>query len=514
MPKTPFSIAKILANFNIEIDEIHTNLMTNDSRKVELGDIFCAVVGAEVDGRDYIEKAIAKGAALVIAQCQHPQQHGKYLYKENPLDKSATKVLIVQFFQLNNNLCSLAEQYYHSPQKQIKTIGITGTNGKTSTALTLTKLLMACQKSAAVIGTVGVGKLPNLSAAENTTPSATENLTLMHHFSEQKIDYLTMEVSSHALEQRRVLPWLFDIAVFTNLSRDHLDYHHTMENYAATKFSLFDGNKNQIAIVNADDDYAQTWLKSQDERQVVLFSKSSEACQQLMANYSQYSEYVIANNIQHHESGVTFDITTNFGNLSLESPLLGDFNVDNLLAAIAVMFSLGFTFNDLTSAIKLLTPAIGRMESYKSDNHPLTIVDYAHTPDGLYNALVAAKLHCKGKLWVVFGCGGDRDKGKRKEMGNIAEQYADHIIVTNDNPRTEPPELIVSEILQGCQYPEKITVILDREQAVKSALLRAEVNDCILLAGKGHEDYIVVGAKKVPYNERAFVQKHYQEVIS
>lgn len=512
-PKLSFSIAQALATFNIVIDEIATTKLSNDSRKVVENSVFCAVIGTTLDGRQYIEQAIAQGASLVIAQCQHAQQHGKFLFKESNrgigAKNGAKKILIVQFYQLDQHLFALAEQYYQSPQQKMKVIGITGTNGKTSTALTITKLLSACQQQAAVIGTIGAGQLNNLTEIDNTTPSATEILTLMTEFVEQNVAYLTMEVSSHALVQKRILPNVFDIAVFTNLSRDHLDYHLTMENYAAAKFSLFDGKSSQIAIVNGEDEYAQAWLTTAKTSSLMVFGRTAE-----IDKYAKkYQQYVVAQQVQHHENGVTFTLTSHVGQIDITSPLIGDFNVDNLLAAIAVMLSLAFSLNDIQAAIALLTPTIGRMESFKMANKPLSIVDYAHTPDGLLNALTAAKQHCQGELWLVFGCGGDRDKGKRSEMGAIAEKYAQHVIITNDNPRTEAPELIVNDILAGCENSEKITVILNREQAVKSALSHAKPQDCILFAGKGHEDYIVIGREKLPYNERSLVQSYYQEGV-
>ncbi|MGJ8692467.1 MAG: UDP-N-acetylmuramoyl-L-alanyl-D-glutamate--2,6-diaminopimelate ligase [Thalassotalea sp.] len=503
-PKNNFSIAQALAAFDIAIEAVACGEMTNDSRKIKSGDIFCAVIGDALDGRQYIDKAIEQGAALVIAQCQHIQQHGKLLLKKG--------IVIVQFYELDKNLFTLAEQYYQLPQKSLTVVGITGTNGKTSIALMVAKLLETCQQKAAVIGTLGAGQLANLLPLANTTPAATEVMSLLNGFKAKKIAVVTMEVSSHALVQKRVLPELFDIALFNNLSRDHLDYHQTMENYAAAKFSLFNSEKPQQIIVNGDDEYAQQWLAAltaEKRNAVVIYGKAPKT----LELYNRHSAYVFAQNLTHHGVGITFEVVTAQGKALIESPLLGDFNVENLLAAMAILLSLSVPLADIQQAIKSLTPAIGRMEAFTGTGKVLSVVDYAHTPDGLKNALLAVKQHCQGELWVVFGCGGDRDKGKRAEMGAIAEQLAEHVIVTNDNPRTEPAEMIASDILSGCQQLERITIILNRQQAACSALAHAKPNDAILFAGKGHEEYIIIGADKIPYNERALVKAHYQKAV-
>lgn len=507
LPKANYSIASALAEFDISIDHLTTNNMVNDSRAVQKGDVFCAIIGTVQDGREYIDQALNNGAGLIIVQCQLAQQHGNIMYKSSA--KLGGKTPVVQFYQLDKKLFLLAQSYYQSPQENMLTVGITGTNGKTSTAITLASLLTNCHKKSAVIGTVGAGVFPKISQITNTTPGSTETFNLISNFAKQDVKYLTMEVSSHAIHQKRVLPELFDVAVFTNLSRDHLDYHETMKAYADVKFSLFNSQKAQLAVINADDAYANDWLKQTivKTENLFLYGRNSEI--KALPN----AGYAIAENIQHHQQGISFELRTHLGNCDIQSPQLGDFNIDNLLAAISVLLTQRFSLEDIKQAIIALSAVIGRMETFNGKDKPLAIVDYAHTPDGLEKALMAAKQHCTGELWVVFGCGGDRDKGKRPEMGAIAESYADHIIVTNDNPRTEAPEMIVSEILSGCKKMERITIILDRVQAIKSAFSHAKPEDCILFAGKGHEDYIVIGTEKVPYNERELVQAYYKKAI-
>lgn len=497
------AIAQVLQPFDINIADIATKDITNDSRLVKKGDIFCATIGEVLDGREFIDNAIANGAALVIAQCTHIQQHGSTFNKAG--------CVVVQFYQLNNKLFELVERYYQSPQKQLNMIAITGTNGKTSTAFMVANLLTACQQKTALIGTLGAGFIDNLTPLNNTTPGAVEVMRYLAGFKEQAVNSVVMEVSSHALVQKRVVPELFNIAVFTNLSRDHLDYHQTMENYAAAKFALFHSTKPQQAIVNGDDEYARDWLTSlpiSERDKVVVFATKADS--KLLVNID---KLVFASRINCHAQGVSFELQYQKQTVLVNSPLLGSFNVANLLAAITVLLTMDIALETIADAVTLLTPALGRMESFYHQGKPLSVVDYAHTPDGLENALLAVKEHCQGKLWLVFGCGGDRDKGKRSEMGAIAEKLADHVIVTNDNPRNEAAEMIVSDILSGFEHPEKATVILNRQQAASSALAHAKAQDAILFAGKGHEEHIIIGNEKIPYNERALVKAHYQEAV-
>ena len=484
------------------------NLLINDTRELRLGDIFCAVIGSQQDGREYIDDAILQGALLVVAECQNAQQHGNVLWRKATnsslkLNQANKQIAIVQFYQLNRLLFSFAKSYNLQPQKNMSMIGITGTNGKTSTSQLIAKLLDATKRSAAVIGTNGAGRIEQLTPLNNTTPGATQLTHLLAKFANEGISHVAMEVSSHALDQRRVTADLFNIAIFTNLSRDHLDYHQTMENYAQAKRAIFTGEVEQIAIVNGDDAMAQQWLNDWPEMQsVIVYGRSFDQ--------DEHQQYVKANNIKHHQTGVRFLLSTHLGDIEINSPLMADFNIDNVLAAIAVLIAEKVSLDDISHSVASLAPIIGRMETFTAPNMSTAIVDYAHTPDALENALKACRLHCNGDLWVVFGCGGDRDKGKRALMGEIAEKFADHIVITNDNPRSEAPEMIASDILSGCRVAEKVTIMLERKQAVLSTLAHAKTNDFILLAGKGHEDYIIIGDKKIAYNERDIVSSFFK----
>jgi len=504
-----FSLAKTLSHFDVDISLLNEqdlallencHAIVNDTRELSENDVFCAVIGAQQDGREYIDQAIKLGSSVVLIECTSALQHGE-ITKARVGNNSA---LAIKFFQLNYHLFSLCQLYYQEPQKEIKMIGVTGTNGKTSTCQIITKLLEANQQSCAVIGTLGAGKVNALTPIANTTPGATELHQYLNEFKAEGIANVAMEVSSHALSQRRITNNIIDIAVFTNLTRDHLDYHLTMDAYSAAKKEIFTGNSNQIAILNGDDQQAQQWLANWNEQQTcIVYGKKIKA--------DQYKQYILANNIHHTIHGTSFDLITHLGKQAIKSPFLGDFNIDNLLAAIAVLMAKKIDLSTIAQTVSQLTPVIGRMESYSYAQLPMAVVDYAHTPDALKNALIACRMHCQGELWVVFGCGGDRDKGKRALMGEIAEKLADHITITNDNPRGEAPELIATDIIAGCAHPEKITVMLDRKQAVLSTLVKAKTGDLVLLAGKGHEKTIIIGDKSVDYSERNVVQQFYTE---
>jgi UDP-N-acetylmuramoyl-L-alanyl-D-glutamate--2,6-diaminopimelate ligase len=506
---SPFSINKALLEFSIvldiELEQVVQRNLVNDTRCIKPHDIFCAVIGTEQDGRRYIEGAIKLGAGLVIAQCLDVEQHGCVTLKNIIVDERTQQtktVAVVEFYQLDRYLFTLAKSYYQSPQDQLCMIGITGTNGKTSTSQIVAQLLNSCEQSCAVIGTVGAGLLDNLTELQNTTPGATQLHQLLNDFTQRKVSHVAMEISSHALTQHRVTSQLIDVAVFTNLSRDHLDYHKTMSNYAEAKYQLFSHDRTQTAVINGDDLQAKSWLKNWSSEEVVFVYGRGNTIKQ-------FSHFVHASDIKHNNEGVTFLLDTHLGIINIQSPLMGDFNIDNLLAAIAVLLIQDYSLKDINQAITLLQPIIGRMESFSLKGKATAIVDYAHTPDALSSALIACRQHCIGELWVVFGCGGDRDKGKRSLMGKAAELHADHVVVTSDNPRHESANNILKDILLGFKKPEKATVTLNREEAVMGTLALAKPDDMVLFAGKGHEDYIIIGDKKISYNERQLVKKSY-----
>jgi len=522
-------IKQVLTNFTISLPA-HIKLaeqyghLTNDSRTLRQGDVFCAVIGQAQDGRQYITRAIESGASLILSECQQQTDHGKV----NVIAVGDKQVAVVSFYQLNIKLFALASAYYQTPQSKMTMIGITGTNGKTSTSHLLGQILSQSQNRCAVIGTNGAGILNNksdykksnksaslndkssenlndntLTELANTTPSATDLMQFFHDFAEQGASHLAMEVSSHALEQKRVGADIFDIAVFTNLSRDHLDYHGTMADYAAAKRQLFTHNNKQIAVLNGDDEQVQAWLAQWSTPQKLwLYGRGESVCQ--------YAQFVSAKHINHHSYGVNFTLNTHLGDIDIHSPLLGDFNIDNLLAVISVLLIEAVPLTVIAEQVATVNAIAGRMERFSASNKfsktPTAVVDYAHTPDALKKALIACRQHCHGELYVVFGCGGDRDKGKRVLMAQAAEKYADCLVVTNDNPRTEVPMSIIEDVLSGLKNKADATVIENRKQAVLVTLAKAKSEDVVLLAGKGHEDYIIIDKEKIAYNERQVVR--------
>ena len=491
---------------NTELSANENRNLVNDSRLIAEGDIFAATVGHLCDGRDYIDNAIKAGAELIIVQCDNISDHGKIEVRKTQQSEGSKTVTLVSFFELNKHLSRLANLYYHQPHNRLTSIGVTGTNGKTTTSQIIAQLLDYCGKSCAVIGTTGAGKLNELQPVINTTPGPTELNKLLSDFVNDGMSHVAMEISSHALEQRRILPSLIDIAVFTNLTRDHLDYHQTMDNYAAAKEKLFAKNSAQIAILNGDDSCAKGWLKTwASESQIIVYGLNQEI--------KNNPAFVYGSDIKHTAQGIEFLLETHSGNALINTVLMGDFNISNILASAAVLLSQGFSLDKIAKAISQLKPVVGRMEIFAVPSLATSVVDYAHTPDALENALKACKAHCCGRLYVVFGCGGDRDQGKRALMGTVAEQNADYVILTNDNPRNESPQAIVDEILTGFKQPDKVKVILSREEAVLKTIKACTALDMILFAGKGHEDYLVMGNEKIPYNEREFVKSIYANEV-
>ncbi|WP_286233482.1 UDP-N-acetylmuramoyl-L-alanyl-D-glutamate--2,6-diaminopimelate ligase [Thalassotalea sediminis] len=499
-------VESILQQFGIKVSlslTLQARQLCNDSRQLQAGDIFCAVAGTQQQGEHYIADALAANSSLILVETSDVSKHGLTHQKVN---QAGDCVEIISFYQLNKCLFALAKAFYKSPQAHMTMIGITGTNGKTSTSQIIAQLQESLAMPTGVIGTNGAGKVDALIPIANTTPGATELHSLLQAFVESDQNAVVMEVSSHALAQGRVTAELFDIAVFTNLSRDHLDYHGSMASYADAKAKIFANNNLQVAVVNGNDETAKQWLAEGKIQNALVYGRD--------LTVKQFDNYVHASAVKATKQGMSFVVKTQDDEQLIESPLLGIFNVDNLLAAISVLLVRGHSLSNIATAVKEIKPVMGRMETFQSAKLPLAVVDYAHTPDALANALQACREHCSGKLWAVFGCGGDRDKGKRAIMGQVAEQYSDNIIITNDNPRSEQPEAIANDVLSGCVKPENVTVMLERQQAVLHVLKTATNKDVVLFAGKGHEDYVEIQGKRHQYNEREWVRSQYTTGIT
>ncbi len=449
--------------------------ITLDSREVTRGSIFIALKGYSVDGHDFIESALANGAVAVLC--------------ERPVNVANTVVPICVIENLKEVLGGLAHRFYGAVSQQLKVIGITGTNGKTSTCQYIAQSLDFLGKRCGIIGTNGQGLWGQLTETLNTTPDV---IRLHSELARQKLqgaEYCAMEVSSHGLDQGRVDGIRFSSAVFTNLSRDHLDYHETMEAYGAAKWKLMRWPELRNAIVNVDDEWVVQHLDSIVADRTITYSVEKNAD-------------VMATNIRCHQAGIDATVKTFQGDIEMNLRLLGRFNLSNALAAFSVLLAEGIPLNTAARIISNCSPVKGRMETLRSKYSPTVVIDYAHTPDALKKALLACREHVSGRLGVVFGCGGDRDGGKRPEMAAIAEEFADFIVVTDDNPRTEPSERIIEDICKGFTANSNYTVINDRHQAIVKTLSQSSPADVVLIAGKGHESYQEIKGVRHPFSDQ------------
>ncbi|HSP32322.1 MAG TPA: UDP-N-acetylmuramoyl-L-alanyl-D-glutamate--2,6-diaminopimelate ligase, partial [Halomonas sp.] len=416
-----------------------------NSRKLQPGDIFVAVPGSQRDGRDFIEQALEAGAALILAQGVHSdvQLEGR----------------VLKLPHLSVRLGEMGRALFKVPS-DLEVIGVTGTNGKSSVTHYIAALSEALGTPTGVIGTLGVGRPGELSDSGLNTPGPLALQATLGELAQQGVRRVALEASSHALDQHRLEAVNVSVGVFTNLTRDHLDYHGSMAAYAASKAKLFRRSELTLAVVNGDDPLARLMLAGCNSDVRVLATGQDEAVTLRVLDW------------QASEQGQQAMIATPDGEKMLSLGLMGRFNLDNVLLAIAVLYGLGETLDDLFSIASSLTPVQGRMELYRYANAPSVVVDYAHTPDALHSALQALRAHLgdAGKLWCVFGCGGERDTGKRAEMARAAEQLADHIVVTDDNPRHEPAEQIRQQILAGFTATAHPIEIGDRREAVATAV--------------------------------------------
>ncbi|SDZ92765.1 UDP-N-acetylmuramoyl-L-alanyl-D-glutamate--2,6-diaminopimelate ligase [Microbulbifer marinus] len=456
-----------------------------DSRQVQPGDVFMALRGTVVDGREYIDAAIAAGAGAVLADGDKLEC------------KSRDGIEVVSVPGLAKRVGEIAARFYGNPTDQIHLVGVTGTNGKTTCAYLTSQLLARHFGSAALMGTIGNGVWNdgNIELQETglTTPDPVRLQADYAAFRDQGVRAAAMEVSSHSLSQGRVHGLIFDTAIFTNLSRDHLDYHGNMAAYGAAKEKLFGLPKLKRGIINLDDPFGAQLAERCRLRNLKVIT------------YGLQAGDLHATDLRRHEGGFSVQLTTPWGSGELQAPLIGDFNIHNALAVVAAAASAGMPFADILAVFPTIKPVPGRMERVKADSADANgevgvLVDYAHTPDALRAALAAARPYCRGKLWCVFGCGGDRDTGKRAPMGRIASEMADHAIVTSDNPRSEEPQKIIDDILEGAA--SNIEVEIDRAAAIARAVASAQPGDIVLIAGKGHEDYQIIGSEKIHFCDR------------
>ena len=452
-----------------------------DSRQVRAGDAFFALHGTRGHGIEFIAGAVQRGASVVLAEAP-------------PRAVKDPGVPVLWIDGLHTFVGEIASRFFGRPSESMRVIGVTGTNGKTSTVQLLAQALESLGHRTASIGTLGAGLHGQLHEGERTTPDAIAVQRLMAEFHGEGATHVAMEVSSHALEQGRVAAVDFDVAAFTNLTRDHLDYHGSMEAYGAAKAKLFAWPDLATAVINTDDEFGRN-----------LVSKLAPDVKALrLSSAGDVAADVATTDIVTSAEGVAFHLRTPWGSRLVRSRLLGRFNVANLLTVVGCLGAIGESFDRIVDALEALEPVNGRMNRIGGvGGLPLVVVDYAHTPDALEQAITALRAHCAAKLICVFGCGGERDAGKRPQMGDIAERLADIAIVTDDNPRGEDGDVIVSQILAGMKQPQYITVLRDREAAIRAALRMASPGDVVLIAGKGHETYQEGAAGKRAFDDMA-----------
>jgi UDP-N-acetylmuramoyl-L-alanyl-D-glutamate--2,6-diaminopimelate ligase len=454
--------------------------LTADSRAVKMGSIFVAYPGTAQDGRKFIADAVAKGAAAVIWERQGFRW-------DDALD-----VPNIGVENLRSRISEIAGHIYGNPSEALWMAGVTGTNGKTSVSQWIAAALDGLGRRSAVVGTLGNGLVGERVEGRNTTPDPIVLQRLLSDYLRRGARAVAMEVSSHGLDQGRVAGVKYDLAIFTNLTRDHLDYHGTMDRYAEAKYRLFGSPGLTHAVVNVDDEYGATLARrlAGGPLDVLTYGSSPEA--QLRAT-----------DVRLSEAGVAFRVEGRWGEGEVHAGVLGAFNVSNLLAVLGALRAAGVEFEQAVGAVSALAPVPGRLERVGGGTKPLVVIDYAHTPDALEKALLALKpaVADGGRLVCVFGCGGDRDAGKRPLMGAAAARLADQLIVTSDNPRGEEPMSIIGQVLEGIPTG-RAEAIEDRQVAIFSAVHHARPGDVVLLAGKGHETYQEICGVRHPFNDR------------
>lgn len=462
--------------YNLDND-IEITGIVYDSRQTVPGNVFVCIKGYEQDGHVYAKMAEEMGAALIVAE-----------------DKVDVKIPVCYVSDCRKTIARMACEFYENPSKKFKLVGVTGTNGKTTTTYLIRSILETAKKRVGIIGTnenVIGDKILLTKSTTPTTPNSLELQKLFAEMADNEAEFVVMEVSSHALFLERVFGCNYDVGVFTNLTQDHLDFHGTMENYMNAKAMLFDIS--QKGAINIDDEYGRKIAENCKKCDVLTYGINCDAD-------------IRAKNINISARGVTFDISYKDEDYPIDLCIPGKFSVYNALSAICAAIELGIEMETICEGLKNARGVMGRVEVVPTDTDYTVIIDYAHTPDGLENIISAVKEYAKGRVITLFGCGGDRDNSKRAIMGEISGRFSDFTIITSDNPRTENPESIIAQIEEGIKKTDgDYTVIVNRREAIDYALSNAKAEDVIILAGKGQETYQIIGKEKFDFDERAVV---------
>jgi UDP-N-acetylmuramoyl-L-alanyl-D-glutamate--2,6-diaminopimelate ligase len=465
--------------------------LDHNSATVEPGDLFLACPGTRHDGRQFIGEAMMRGASAVAYEAKGAKEAMPGM---DCIEANRNNVAMIPVDNLAQQVSAISARYFHQPSQQLHCIGVTGTNGKTSCAFWIAYLLQKLGNKTGLIGTLGYQVFDGSGTTVRqqtgfTTPDAIRLQQLLSSFCAQQVTHAVMEVSSHSLEQGRVNAVRFGTALFTNLSRDHLDYHGTMEAYAAAKAKLFAFEHLQHAVINIDDAAGVALATQSTATQVMTYSlRNSQAD-------------VHVRHLQLALSGIAGELVTPQGSFPLSAPVIGEFNVSNLLGVIAVLCCDGFDISEIVALLPGLPSPPGRLQSVSSARDDIAVfVDFAHTPDALEKVLAALRPYTRGQLWCVFGCGGDRDRGKRPLMGKVVSAAADQAVVTSDNPRSEEAGQVVAQITAAMDQ-HKTRVVVDRRDAIQQAIQAAQAGDVIVIAGKGHEAYQETSGVKVPFSD-------------
>jgi UDP-N-acetylmuramoyl-L-alanyl-D-glutamate--2,6-diaminopimelate ligase len=482
---TPPTLAELLHGY-ADAPPVAVRGIGSDSRRLDDGYLFLAVQGLTSHGLDFLIEALEAGVCAVAWDAstgRPPREVG---------------IPVIAVDKLAAHLGEIANRYYGYPSEQLDVIGVTGTNGKTTVAWMIAQAAELLGKECAYLGTLGYG-LRELQGGESmTTPGAIELHQRLAEFVELGAEYAAVEISSHALEQGRIDGVRIDTAIFTNLSRDHLDYHESMEDYFAAKARLFSDCSPRHRIINLDSDYGARLASMCGSDVLVVSSKIDRV--------PNSRPYLFVRSVVAGDKGFDIEFVSSWGGREFTLPLPGEFNVANAATVLALLLLKGVPIEAACDAMSQLSAPPGRMQRVAMEG-PAVFVDYAHTPDALEGALRALRPHSRGSLWCVFGCGGDRDVGKRPQMGSVAERLGDRIILTSDNPRHEAPSAIVDDILGGLAQPEKAVVIEDRAAAIAWAIARASDDDVVLIAGKGHETYQETSGERVAFSDLAVAGK-------
>lgn len=470
----PFSLNKIFAHAD---RDLLIRELTLDSRNVRAGDLFLAVPGGKLDGRAHIADALKRGAAAVAYEV------------EGATVLPITDAPLIPVKGLAAQLSDIAGRFYGDPSRSLNLVGVTGTNGKTSVTQLVAQALDQLGQHCGIVGTLGTGFYGALQSGRHTTPDPIAVQATLADLKKAGARAVAMEVSSHGLDQGRATALAFDVAVLTNLSRDHLDYHGTMEAYAAAKAKLFAWPDLRCRVINLDDDFGRRLAKEKHESRLISYSLIDS------------SAYLYCRDAHFDDDGVRATLVTAQGEHNLRSSLLGRFNLSNVLAAVGALLGLDYPLDEILNVLPKLEGPVGRMQRLGGGTQPLVVVDYAHTPDALEKVLEALRPHAKGRLMCLFGCGGDRDRGKRPLMAEVVERLADTVLVTDDNPRSEVPAQIFEDIRHGFVAVDKVSFVAGRGQAIAQLIGSASAADVIVLAGKGHEDYQEIDGQRHAFSD-------------